>query len=141
MALWQDETHPFPGGIGVEDPLHPGHNRLVFRPHGNLCAATSSVCRRRWLQDGMPRHHLIDPRTGMCAHTDCLQATVFSDTVRRGEVYAKCAVLRGAAEGAAWMDRYHSECAYLLIRTDGTVVPSPNLKQFISFDAAPSRRI
>ena len=128
MAVWQDGAHPFREWIGVEDPLRPGNNRLVFRPQGNLCIATSSICRRQWLQDGVPRHHLIDPRTGVSARTDCLQATVFSDAVRRGEVYAKCAILLGTAEGAAWMDARHPECAYLLIRADGSMISSANLE-------------
>ncbi len=63
--------------------------------------ATSGVTRRRW---GQGMHHLIDPRTGLPARTDLLEASVVTDWALRGEVYAKCAVLLGAVRGAAFLD-------------------------------------
>jgi thiamine biosynthesis lipoprotein len=35
---------------------------IVLLPYGGL--ATSSTAARRWVRDGVIRHHLIDPRTG-----------------------------------------------------------------------------
>ena len=49
-------------------------------------------------------HHLIDPRTGMPAQTDLAEVSVVSDNALRGEVYAKSAVLLGAALGIAFLE-------------------------------------
>jgi thiamine biosynthesis lipoprotein len=49
-------------------------------------------------------HHLIDPRTGMPARTDVAEASVVTDSALRGEVYAKSAVLLGAAAGTAFLE-------------------------------------
>ena len=49
-------------------------------------------------------HHLIDPRTGMPAKTDLAEVSVVTDTGLRGEVYAKTAILLGAAAGSAFLD-------------------------------------
>src|SRR5438094_8740902 len=66
---------------------------------GAVC--TSGVTRRRW---GHSMHHLIDPRTGMPAKTDLAEVSVVTDSALRGEVYAKSAMLRGAAAGVAFLE-------------------------------------
>ena len=48
-------------------------------------------------------HHLIDPRTGMPAKTDLAEVSVVTESAIRGEVYAKCAMLLGAAAGSAFL--------------------------------------
>lgn len=63
---------------------------------GAVC--TSGTTRRRW---GQSMHHLIDPRTGMPAKTDLAEVSVVTESAIRGEVYAKCAMLLGAAAGSA----------------------------------------
>ena len=40
----------------------PAGAEVVHLPYGGL--ATSSTAARRWVRDGVVRHHLIDPRTG-----------------------------------------------------------------------------
>ena len=66
---------------------------------GAVC--TSGTTRRRW---GHSMHHLIDPRTGMPAKTDLGEVSVVTDSALRGEVYAKSAILLGAAAGIAWLE-------------------------------------
>jgi len=40
----------------------PAGAEIVHLPYGGL--ATSSTAARRWIRDGVTRHHVIDPRTG-----------------------------------------------------------------------------
>jgi FAD:protein FMN transferase len=69
-------------------------------------AATSSVKRRRWA--GL--HHLIDPRTGLPAHTGLEEVSVIARTGFDAEVIAKTALIAGpdiarafcAAHALAW---------------------------------------
>jgi FAD:protein FMN transferase len=58
----------------------------------NQGAATSSVRRRRW---GDELHHLIDPRTGLPAHTGLEEVSVVAATGVEAEVVAKAALLAG----------------------------------------------
>ncbi len=83
--------------------------------HGAL--ATSGSSRRRWLQDGVERHHLIDPRTGEPAASGLRSVTVAAATCRQAEVGATAAFVLGAAEGAALVEKHR--LAGLLTGTRG----------------------
>jgi FAD:protein FMN transferase len=77
--------------IGVSDPedFSSELTRLGLSEGG---LATSSTLVRAW-GDGL--HHLIDPRTGIPATTDVVQATVWAPTAAEAEVRAKWALLTG----------------------------------------------
>ena len=69
--------------------------------------ATSTTLRRRWTVDGVERHHLIDPRSGLPADTDVELATVVAGEAWVAEALTKSVLLRRAdvafdvVEGAA----------------------------------------
>jgi len=65
--------------------------------------ATSSVERRRWLVNGRPRHHLLDPRTGMPATTGLRSVSVAAATCQQAEVAAKAALLLGPDAGSEFL--------------------------------------
>jgi FAD:protein FMN transferase len=91
------------GDIATCDPV------VVGLPAGGSVAlhegglATSSVAKRRWLADGVPQHHLIDPRTGRPTDSRWCDVTVAAGTCLAADVAAKAALLLGAA-GPAWLD-------------------------------------
>jgi thiamine biosynthesis lipoprotein len=62
---------------------------VLLRDRG---AATSSVRRRSW---GGDNHHLIDPRTGLPAHTGLEEVSVIATNGVEAEVVAKTALLVG----------------------------------------------
>ena len=99
-----------PEGAGWHIGLCDG--TLVALRDGAVC--TSGISKRRW---GHSMHHLIDPRTGMPAKTDLSEVTVVTDSALRGEVYAKAAVLLGAARGIAFLEarRVH----YAVVAAEG----------------------
>jgi thiamine biosynthesis lipoprotein len=68
---------------------------LVSLTVANQALATSGVDHRRWLVDGKPAHHIIDPRTGVPAVTDALTVSVIAPHGAEAEVWAKVAILRG----------------------------------------------
>src|SRR3989440_9692185 len=89
-------------GSGPEgDGWHIGlcDRTAVALTQGAVC--TSGISKRRW---GHSMHHLIDPRTGMPAQTDLAEVSVVTDSALRGEVYAKSAMLLGAAAGIAFLE-------------------------------------
>ncbi|MBI5297620.1 MAG: FAD:protein FMN transferase [Chloroflexi bacterium] len=92
--------------------------------------ATSGTDRRRWLQGGFLRHHIIDPHTGLPAQTDVLSATVVAPTVLEAEAAAKSALIRGSQAGIAWVDAEPS-LAGLLILEDGQGLYNERLKKYL----------
>ncbi|HEY4844145.1 MAG TPA: FAD:protein FMN transferase [Candidatus Dormibacteraeota bacterium] len=105
-------------GAGPEgDGWHIGlcDGSVVALPNGAVC--TSGTTSRRW---GHSMHHLIDPRTGLPARSDVAEVSVVTDTALRGEVYAKSALLMGAAAGTDFLEarRVH----YATVTAPGTGV-------------------
>lgn len=97
--------------IGIADPTRAGMDLAVveLRTSADIPAmfglATSGVSVHRWQANGRAGHHLIDPRTGLPAETDVVQATVLAATAREAEVLAKTAVILGSVAGLDFLDR------------------------------------
>jgi thiamine biosynthesis lipoprotein len=69
---------------------------------GQRCAvATSSTLRRRWA--GV--HHVLDPRAGVPARSDTVQAAVLADCGWRAEAAATVALVRGSGSVGWLTDR------------------------------------
>ena len=86
------------GGGWTIDIEHP----LVSTPIARVgvcegAVATSTTLTRQWRVDGAPRHHLIDPATGMPSDSDLTLACVISAQAWAAEVLAKAVLLRGSA--------------------------------------------
>ena len=81
--------------------------------------ATSSIAKRRWTSsDGDELHHLLDPATGLSAHTSRRSATVHSATAWWADVVAKCLIIDptlGSAELADW------DARAIVCSTDGSL--------------------
>jgi thiamine biosynthesis lipoprotein len=91
------------GDIAAIDPVVvglPGGGSIALHGGG---LATSSVAKRRWLADGVPQNHLIDPRTGTPVDGPWRDVTVAARSCLVADVAAKAALLLGAG-GPAWLD-------------------------------------
>ena len=91
------------GDVAALEPVVvglPGGGSIALHDGG---LATSSVAKRRWLADGVPQNHLIDPRTGRPTTSPWLDVSVAARTCLIADVAAKAALLLGAA-GPAWLD-------------------------------------
>jgi thiamine biosynthesis lipoprotein len=80
--------------------------------------ATSGVAGRSWLQGGIPRHHLLDPRTGDPVISDLLEVTVAAGTCKLAEVAATVCFLLGSQHGRDFV--VSNKLAGRLTRRDGT---------------------
>jgi thiamine biosynthesis lipoprotein len=75
------------------------HDGAVVVPLLRGAIATSTTARRRWLQDGVERHHLLDPATGLPSRSGVVAATVAADSCELAELAAKVALLLGRERG------------------------------------------
>jgi thiamine biosynthesis lipoprotein len=83
--------------VGIEDPCDERRLLAVLEaPPGAI--ATSSTWKRRWTQAGMPRHHLIDPRTGWPAQTVWVSVTAIAPHAATAEAMAKALLIAGPQE-------------------------------------------
>ena len=103
--------------VEVVDERHADHEpEAIMRtvtwpaPIERAAIATSTTLRRRWAGG---RHHVIDPRTGDVARSDLVQATVVADSGWQAEVAATAALLLGARDGSAWLERRGLEAILL----------------------------
>lgn len=67
--------------------------------------ATSSSSRRTWVQDGIRRHHLLDPRTGTPVDSGLRAVSVAARTCAQAEVAAKAVFVLGPERGGEFLDR------------------------------------
>ena len=84
--------------IDLELAAAPGASR-------SFGLATSGTSIHRWVREGVPAHHLIDPRPARPAVTDIVQATVVASSAREAEIFAKAAVILGSDAALAALDR------------------------------------
>jgi thiamine biosynthesis lipoprotein len=106
------------GDIAAREPVVvglPGGGSIALHDGG---LATSSVAKRRWLADGVPQNHLIDPRTGRPTTSPWRDVSVAASTCLIADVAAKAALLLGPA-GPAWLDERY--LAGRFVAHDGAV--------------------
>lgn len=108
--------------VRVEDPWDAAREVAAFDV-GPGAVATSSVVKRTWAQAGVPRHHIIDPRTGEPARTDWASVTVLASGITTAEVYAKALLIGGAGEVDRLLAR-RPEVSFLGVKSDGSVLTS-----------------
>jgi thiamine biosynthesis lipoprotein len=116
--------------IAVTNPLTPDDSTplaLVLLTGGGV--ATSGRDYRRWNIGERAYHHIIDPRTGTPAVTDVLTATVIAPTTIEAEVAAKVVLIRGSADGLAWIEQ-DPTLAALVICENGAVQVSERWKLY-----------
>ncbi|HEY1834839.1 MAG TPA: FAD:protein FMN transferase [Solirubrobacteraceae bacterium] len=88
--------------LKVESPFDGStlHSFRVTR----AAAATSGIGRRCWIgEDGIPRHHLLDPASGRPAFTGIVQTSALAPSALEAEIRAKAALLSGPAGAPAWL--------------------------------------
>ena len=94
--------------------------------------ATSGTSVHRWQHsDGRETHHLIDPRTGLSAETDIIQATVVAPTAREAEVIAKTAVILGSNEALRYLSRSAAHTSLLLLES-GDLACLPGVDRWLA---------
>ena len=114
--------------LAVADPFDPERDIAVLKLRKQAAAATSSTLKRRWAgANRQVRHHIVDPVTQQPSQSDLVQVTVLADDLTVAEVYAKCLLILGSENGAAWLKNKRHGLGFLGVRSDGSVVTGPTL--------------
>ena len=115
--------------IGIADPFDAEHDlaQVMVKRCG---VATSGRDYRKWTQDGMARHHIIDPRTGNSAQTDVLSASVIATTAQQAELASKMLLILGAQAGMAWINA-QNDCGVCVVLDDGEIRMNAQFEQCV----------
>jgi thiamine biosynthesis lipoprotein len=117
-----------PSGAGwsvvVEHPACAGADLAAFAVSGGG-VATSSTRTRRWIHDGVERHHIIDPSTGACASTDLAAVTVIAPCGWQAEAHATAAILCGSSAAPEYLHAH--DLSGIIVTADGRIFTSADL--------------
>jgi len=90
LSVGGSAPHPSGWAIDVVHAATTQPSRVLVLTAGGV--ATSTTLRRAWLgPGGEPRHHLLDPRTGMPCASGILEVTVVARSAAQAEVLSKVA--------------------------------------------------
>ena len=95
----------------------PSGAEIVHLPYGGL--ATSSTAARRWIRDGVIRHHLIDPRTGEPTNGRWRTVTATGVTCLAANTSTTAAIVMGD-RAVGWLNE--REIPARLVNTSGRIV-------------------
>jgi len=118
-----------PWQVGVKNPFVKGSDFETLKL--NRCGvATSGRDRRRWNQNGLPRHHIIDPYTGQPAETNVMTATIVAPTVMEAEAAAKAVLILGGEEGLMWIEA-DPVLAGIMVLENGQTLYSRRINEYL----------
>jgi thiamine biosynthesis lipoprotein len=117
--------------VAVEHPCFDSPIAHIGLEHGAI--ATSTTLKRRWLVGDEPRHHLIDPHTGMPSTTDLTLATVIAGEAWIAEVMAKAVLLRGSHRAFDLLNAEHATA--LVVNDQGSIAMSAGFATFTGASA------
>lgn len=124
LTVWSDKNEPW--SIRVANPFQEEESiGLIKMTDGAL--ATSNTLYRRWTKEGKEYHHILNGRTGTCANSNIVQATVKCTSAVEAEVLAKVICILGEEDGISWINECFPRTSFLLVRSDGTTVANFNL--------------
>jgi thiamine biosynthesis lipoprotein len=119
IAISDSLANGEPWKIGVSNPFEKDTDFETLKL--NRCGvATSGRDRRRWNQNGLPRHHIIDPQTGQPAETNVMTATIVAPTVMEAEAAAKAVLILGGEEGPKWIESDPSLAGIIVLENGHT---------------------
>jgi FAD:protein FMN transferase len=109
-------------GLPPQDDAWPievaGKDRSWTIPLRQGAMTTSGIARRHWVQGQKPRHHLLDPRSGLPVQGDLWSVTVVASLCEQAEVAAKVAFILGQEKGSNFLRKHH--LAGLFVGIDGS---------------------
>lgn len=128
VAISNLQKQDLPWKIGVVNPFQPEIDLGTIEV-GRSGVATSGRDFRQWKQDGILRHHIIDPRTGLPAETDLLSATIIAPDVIEAEMAAKIVMILGSQTGIDWLSSQQHLSA-ILVLADGQLLETVNIENY-----------
>lgn len=107
--------------IGIEDADGSTLQTIETRT-GTTAVTTSSTRHRHWLRDGIPGHHIVDPRTGEVARSPWAQVTCVAETALLANAASTASIVLGS-EAPAWLTARGIAARLDSLQGDSTTTP------------------
>lgn len=121
------ENYPY-WVIEVEHPTDEQQS-VAFLMLSEKSVATSGRNRRKWMQNDLERHHLIDPSSHASASDELLSVTVIAGTTVAADILAKTLFIAGIEKGMKLAKQ--SDIPALFVRENGEVIINKNAEAFV----------
>ena len=115
--------------VSLEDPRDEQAVLAVLQVSSGALA-TSTVTRRRWLQGGQVRHHIIDPRSGAPAKVEWLSVSVGAPKATIAEAFAKAILIGGSSLGTQLAAQIPG-LWFIAVDPLGNLAGTPNSKEIL----------
>jgi FAD:protein FMN transferase len=111
-----------PWTVGIKNPLNRKPDIGVLSLSGDaICTSTTTL--RQWRINNIPKHHLIDPRTGLPSNSGVISATVIAGTAALAETISKAALILGPQDGLQLLEKLRPARGILVLK-DGQCLTS-----------------
>ena len=139
MRALGSKTDGSPFTVAVADPADENaYLGTVALTDASL--VTAGGYQRYFEQDGAVYHHILDPKTGLCADSGLLGATVLCTNGARADALSTALFVLGEA-GALKLWQNARDFEYLLVTDDGRILVTPGMDALFSPAADSSYRV
>ncbi len=115
--------------LGIAHPTDPeAFCAVLSLDSGGVVTSTRAM--RKWMRNGVERHHLIDPSTGASPITELESVTIVAPEAWLAEAVAKAAFLAGPVDALPTIDRFG--CTGLVTFEGGHVEALSSLKPYMA---------
>jgi len=108
-----------PWRIAVRDPFGSGGELLGVVETGAAAVVTSGIYERKFEENDVIYHHILDPFTGMPVRSDVVGVTVIAENALIGDVLSTSALLLGSERAILLFENAPEFIGALLVLEDG----------------------
>jgi len=120
-----------PWRIGVRQPFGEISDLLGAVSLGESSIVSSGIYERKFEENGIIYHHILDTNTGMPARSDIISATVVADSTVVGDIVSTIVIIAGSGAAAKLLDQTPGFIGALLVLDNGELLQYGDL----DFDA------
>jgi len=111
-----------PWRLGVRHPFGERGDLLGVVETGVASVVSSGVYERRFEENGVIYHHILDPFTGFPSRSDVVSATVVAESAVIGDIISTIAILVGSEKAGELLGQVNGFIGALLVLEDGELI-------------------
>jgi len=108
--------------IGVEQPFSERSEIIGSLSVGEASIVTSGIYERKFTENGVLYHHILDPSSGMPAESDVISVTIVSESSTIGDALSTIVILLGSEKSAPLFEQTPGLMGAVLMLKSGELV-------------------
>ena len=111
-----------PWRVGIRDPFSESREVFGVLSTGEASVVTSGIFERRFVEDGVLYHHILDPVTGMPAEIDIVGVTLVTESATAGDAFATALIVGGSEKAEALLEKVPGLIGAILALESGELI-------------------